>query len=172
MELSDLAKLDKDFWWRVTRFDPSGRNDRGFFDDPPWCSIYDIGQAFDGVVLDEATYLATENEYVNAVIAFARDAEVDRLEVRQYERGDGIKDGQSFTLDTVGEVVRRLLRGDGSWLLVSPDDQMLVSVGYDLYMYIGSNLPCQSAVEKVSESGLFVEEGFMSPWVDALLDET
>ena len=44
------------FWWRVTRYDPARRDERGAYRDDTWTSISDVGNVFDNQELTIEEY--------------------------------------------------------------------------------------------------------------------
>jgi hypothetical protein len=64
------------------------------------------------------------------------------------------------------DVVRSMLREESSCRLESSSPRFYVHVGYDHYMYIGSESACERAVTETSAAGLFVEgPAWRSPWL-------
>ena len=60
-------------------------------------------------------------------------------------------------------VVPVMLREELMCKLESPDDDFYIHVGYDLYMYVGSSQPCDSAARAAEEDGLYVDPNWPSP---------
>lgn len=155
------------YWWRVTRYDPARRDERGAFPRQSWTSIADVGRIFDGVELTLEDYERIENAYLDAFVGFAEDAGVEQLQVRSLERGDGIDEGDIVSPEEARHIVRRLLREEVICKLEAPDNRFALHVGFDLYMYVGSMTPCRSAQRHAEELGLFVEPNVSSPlWVE------
>lgn len=150
-------------WWRITRYDPSRRDERGAFPVSAWTSIADVGTVFDGVELTLDEYERVEASYVDAVTAFAEESGVEVLHVRSLESGDGLRDGEALSLASARDVVRRMLREDVICRLEAPNNGFAVHAGFDLYMYVGSTRPCPCAEQRTRSLGLFVEPGHPSP---------
>jgi hypothetical protein len=154
-----------DYWWRVTRYDPEKRDDRGVFKSMTWTSISDIGKEFEGRVLTFDEYLEVEDAYSDAFVRFASAAGVEHVQVRGFEYGEGLRDGQLLSIDEAAQVLRLVLREEAWCRLEAVDGSFAVHAGHDYYMFIGSEMPSDEAVEDVVESGLFVEPDFFSPYV-------
>ena len=152
-------------WWRITRYDPASRDERGAYQRETWTSICDVGATFDGVVLTSDVYLHTEDAYVNAFATFAEESEIEYLEVREFEHGENLLEGDVLTISDAREVVRRMLREEVHCVLDATPKTFSVHVGFDLYMYVGSESACGHAVRVAEELGLFVDEDFPSPWI-------
>jgi hypothetical protein len=57
------------FWWRVTRYDPARRDERGAYRGETWTSISDVGKVFEGHKLTIDEYERVETAYVDAFVA-------------------------------------------------------------------------------------------------------
>jgi hypothetical protein len=129
---------------RITKYDPADRDGRG---------------AYRGAEDVSSDHGPVEAAYLAAVTAFAEDAGVTRLTIRDPafsgfvhfgaeppSDGHGLfppdltgyHDGARITLDVGRELVRAMLRGNGVWCRLESEDRFFVHVGYDQYLYIGS----------------------------------
>jgi small subunit ribosomal protein S1 len=158
--------------YRVTKYDPADRDE---------CGRY-VGSA-DAVSdhgLVEAAYLA-------AVAAFAADTGVTPLAIREPAVGGfvnfglephivghglaglfpgdltGYHDGAEITVQTALELVRAMLRDEGAWCRLEVEDRFLAHIGYDQYLYLGSDRPCEDALAGIRVLGLFPERIDRSP---------
>jgi hypothetical protein len=152
-------------WWRVTRYDPAFRNERGAYTKDTWISIGDVGEVYDGETLTMQEYERVESAYRQTVKAFADEAGIEQLQVRRWEVGEGLSEGMVLPLVDAVAVVGRMLREEVRCKLEDPLDRFAVHVGFDLYMYIGAMGPCEHAVRRAAELGLFVDMGFVSPYL-------
>lgn len=161
------------FVHRITKYDPADRDEQG------------------GYIGDEDTssdHGPVESACLEAVAAFAEEAGVDRLTVREPEitgcvnfgleppvEGHGLAglfpsdlagyhDGAQVPLSVGLELVRAMLRDNGAWCRLEVDDVFTVHVGYDQYVYVGSDTPCDSAQARTRALGLFPERMPASPW--------
>ena len=158
--------------FKVTKYNPDHFGDRGYFG--PEKEMSDHGPL-------EAAYLA-------AVEAFAEDSGVTELTIREPEVGGfinfglepnveghgliglfppdltGYHDGARIPLATGVALVRAMLRDNGAWCRLEVDERFFVHIGYDQYMYIGSSEPCDDAVARVRDLGLFPVTVPGSPW--------
>ena len=151
------------FWWRVTRYDPARRDDRGAYRGDTWTSVSDVGAEFDGELLTLAEYERVEAAYVEAFASFAVGSDVERLEIRGLEIGDDLKEGAIVSLDEAREIVRRMLREEVICKLEDSHGRFALHVGFDLYMYVGSERSCLDAIARSRALGLFVEGDSPSP---------
>ncbi|MFJ6729016.1 RNA-binding protein [Streptomyces sp. NPDC091281] len=167
------------FTRRISKYDPADRDGHGHYlgaED----TVSDRGPV-------EAAYLA-------AIAAFAADAGADRLEIREPAVGgsvpfgpetpvdghglaglfppdlSGYHDGAEVSVAVALELVRVMLRGQGAWCRLERQDTFTVHVGWDQYVYVGSDRPCEAAVARTRHLGLFAEPVTVSPYA-AHLDE-
>lgn len=151
------------FWWRVSRYDPALRDERGAYQVETWTSVADVGNRYDGHELILAEYERVESLYLAAFVAFANESGVEHLQIRDLERGNGLEEGAILTLHAATGVVGRMLREDVICKLEAPSNRFALHVGFDLYMYVGSSNWCPDAMRHARELGLYVEPDWPSP---------
>ncbi|WP_423832485.1 RNA-binding protein [Streptomyces manipurensis] len=161
------------FVHRITKYDPTDRDAYGTY------------QGVEEAVSDHGP---VEAAYLEAVSAFAQAAGIDRLEIREpsvtgfvhfgaqpavEEHGlgglfpadlSGYHDGAQVSLAAALELVRVMLREQGAWCRLEERDAFTVHVGWDQYVYVGSDRPCTDAVARTRELGLFAEPVEASPY--------
>ncbi|MET7698647.1 S1 RNA-binding domain-containing protein [Streptomyces sp. NPDC005485] len=159
--------------YRVTKYDPADRDEHGHYTgtEP---SISDHGPV--------------EAAYLQAIAVFAEESGVDQLAIREPQiggfapfgleppvDGDGLADlfpaglagfhDGALVPTAVGlELVRAMLRDNGAWCRLETEGVFAVHVGWDQYLYIGSNLPCEAALARTRSLGLFPERLDASPY--------
>lgn len=148
--------------YRITHYDQALRDERGTFTGSDWTSISDIGATFDGSRLTTSEYLAVESAHLVAVTAFAEETGVESLRVEALNFGSGFREGQSVDLIEAAEIVRAMLREKLDCQLVAAE-RFYAHVGFDYYVYVGSEANCTKSVEWARELGLFVDIDFPSP---------
>ncbi|WP_405827896.1 RNA-binding protein [Streptomyces sp. NBC_01176] len=165
------------FVHRITKYDPADRDERGHYTGAEE-TVSDHGPV-------EAAYLA-------AVTAFADASGIDRLEIREPAvagfvhfgaeppvEGHGLgllfppdltgyHDGAEVSLPVALELVRAMLRDQGVWCRLEAGGTFTVHVGWDQYVYVGSDRPCTDAVARTWELGLFLEPMAASPYAAEL----
>ncbi|MFZ4268299.1 RNA-binding protein [Streptomyces arboris] len=161
------------FVHRITKYDPADRDEHGGYRGAE-DTVSDHGPV-------EAAYLA-------AISAFAQAAGIDRLEIREPSvtghvhfgarpavEGHGLNglfpadltgyhDGAEVSLAVALELVRVMLREQGAWCRLEAGDAFSVHVGWDQYVYVGSDRPCADAVARTRALGLFPEPLTASPY--------
>ncbi|MEE1830500.1 RNA-binding protein [Streptomyces sp. SP17KL33] len=167
------------FVHRITKYDPADRDEHGHY-----TGAEDTASDHGPV---EAAYLA-------AIAAFAVASDIDRLEIREPAvtgfvhfgveppvEGHGLgglfppdltgyHDGAEVSLPVALELVRAMLRDQGAWCRLEVGDVFSVHVGWDQYVYVGSDRLCADAVARTRELGLFAEPLTASPYA-AEVDE-
>jgi hypothetical protein len=157
--------------WRVTKYDPRRRATDGAYLDDDWTSVDDIGD-----LVTVADYLRVESAYVAAVRAFLDDRGLTHLTVRDLEGPRSalavlgpddpavdapLAEGTELDLQGIDAACRLALREHLWCRLEAPG--LAVHVGWDYYMYIESDAPCEAAVVRASRE-LFVERIEVSPY--------
>ncbi len=163
------------FVHRITKYDPADRDEHGHYTGAEE-TVSDHGPV-------EAAYLA-------AIAAFAEASGIERLEIREPEvivhfgveppvGGQGLgrlfppdlagyHDGAEVSLPVALELVRAMLRDQGAWCRLEAGDAFTVYVGWDQYVYVGSDRLCSEAVARTRELGLFPEPMTTSPYAAEL----
>lgn len=159
--------------YRVTKYDPADRDHHGHYG---------------GAEPATSDHGLVEAAYLQAVAAFAEDTGVDQLAVREPQLGgiahfgleppvDGFGLADLFPADLAGfhdgalvpiavglELVRAMLRNNGAWCRLEAEGVFTVHVGWDQYLYIGGDRPCEAALNRTRSLGLFPERIDASPY--------
>ncbi|MEW1892281.1 RNA-binding protein [Streptomyces sp. NPDC085659] len=161
------------FVYRITKYDPADRDEHGHY------------TGDEDTVSDHGP---VEKAYLAAITAFAEASGVDRLEIREPSvagfvhfgveppvEGHGLgglfpadltgyHDGAEVSLPVALELVRAMLRDNGAWCRLEIGGTFTVHVGYDQYVYVGTDRPSTEAVARTRELGLFAEPMTTSPY--------
>ncbi|WP_086830700.1 S1 RNA-binding domain-containing protein [Streptomyces sp. NRRL B-24572] len=159
--------------YQVTKYDPADRDQHGHYA---------------GTEDTTSDHGPVEAAYLRAVAAFAEDSGVDKLAIREPQLGGfahfgleppidgyglanlfpagpaGFHDGALVSIGVGLELVRAMLRDNGAWCRLEAEGEFAVHVGWDQYLYIGSNLPCETALARTRALGLFPERLDASPY--------
>ncbi|WP_424922623.1 S1 RNA-binding domain-containing protein [Streptomyces sp. wa53] len=159
--------------YRVTKYDPADRNQQGHYT---------------GAEPATSDHGPVEAAYLQAVAAFAEDTGIDQLGIREPQIGGfahfglepsvdgyglaslfpaglaGFHDGALVPIAVGLELVRAMLRDNGAWCRLETEGEFAVHVGWDQYLYLGSNLPCEVALARTRSLGLFPERLDASPY--------
>jgi hypothetical protein len=150
--------------YRVTKYNPAFRDERGTYTKDEWISVKQVGECFGGTVLTREEYERVEKAYANAALAFLQEAGVATLTVVNLENHQKwplqLKNGSKLNLADAVEVIRRLLREE-FWCRLQANDAF-IHIDWDYYMYVGVPHACPAAKAEAASLGLFVEE-YQSP---------
>ncbi|MFE7327873.1 RNA-binding protein [Streptomyces sp. NPDC057565] len=168
-----MSSVPPAFVHRITKYDPADRDEHGHY------------TGAEDTVSDHGP---VESAYLAAIAAFAEASGIDRLEIREPAvtglahfgveppaEGHGLDglfppdltgyhDGAEVSLPVALELVRAMLRDEGAWCRLETGDVFTVHVGWDQYVYVGSDRPCPDAVARTRELGLFPEPLTASPY--------
>lgn len=160
------------FAHRITKYNPADRDEHG---------------RYTGAEDTVSDHGPVEAAYLEAIAAFAHESGIDRLEIREPEvtglvnfgleapvDGHGLAglfppdlagyyDGAEVSVPIALELVRAMLRDNGAWCRLECGDTFTVHVGWDQYVYVGSDQPCEGAIAQTREVGLFAEPITVSP---------
>ena len=87
------------FQWRITKYNPKYRNERGTYLKNEWISFSDIGKIFDQSKLTFDKYLKIENSYINAINYFMDCLKLDKIIVTNLRKKISAKKGIVFFRD-------------------------------------------------------------------------
>lgn len=172
--LQPLADSDVlPYVYQVTKYDPADRDQHGHYT---------------GVEPATSDHGPVETAYLQAVAAFAEEADVDQLAIREPQIGGcadfgweppvdhygladlfptgltGFHDGALVPMAASLELVRAMLRDNGAWCRLEVEGAFAVHVGWDQYLYIGSSRPCEAALARTCSLGLHPERVHASPY--------
>jgi hypothetical protein len=156
--------------WRITKYDPSKRNNNVYLDEEEWTSFSDVGTK-----VDIETYTKTELAYVNTIVETMQELELSTLILEELEVSiDEIKDqnivrflskikkGKSVNTEEIKELAKLTLR-EIIWCKLNYKEKLFVHFGFDFYMYIGTNEENINLRKKNKKTELYIEK-FESPY--------
>lgn len=155
------------FCWRISKYNPKFRDENGFYSKNEWTDYSDIGKTFEGKLFTEQEYLNVEKSYISAIDSFMDCLQLDKLQVthlighglykdQMLIEGILIKNNEWYDKDLIKFIAQANLRNKLNCRLES--SSLIVRFSWDYYLIIGSLNKCPQAMEKISQSGLFVEE--------------
>jgi hypothetical protein len=153
--------------YRLTKYDPLLRDPSGAYTGDDWTMFEQIGQIFDGVRLTLSTYLDVEAQHLLVLASFLEESGTSRVTAVDVENADQtfrVSEGASLPPTEAIEAVRQMLRAEG-WCRLIDDDRFYIHVGWDYYLYVGSEDPCERSVALATDRGLFVDRDFPSPYL-------
>lgn len=141
------------FCWRITKYNPSWRNEKRHYLKDDWTSSSDIGSVFSEKTLTLSEYLKIEYTYCQAVLRFMEYFQIQCLTIEALDKYkikkkplyyssnmkflyNMIKHGSVIERCNITMLIQLTLRENIWCKLTCPN--MYVHFGYDYYMYIGT----------------------------------
>lgn len=160
--------------WRITKYSPALRDERGAYQKDEWTSISDIGRVYEGEEFTYETYRKVEDAYVSTALSFVSEAGLDSLTITYFEAAHSLgervarlrgiafdakraRKGMAVSGEALDNVCRLVLR-EILWCKLEADNGFYIHFGYDYYMYIGSPVPPEKSIPYGRRQGLFIEE--------------
>jgi len=162
-----MPNVPLSYHYRLTKYDPAQRDASGAYTGDDWTMFDQIGQSFNGVPLTLPVYLDVEARHLVVVASFLEESGTPRLTAQGVEDSGNtfrVREGDALSDIEVIETVRQMLRGEG-WCRLEKGDQFYVHVGWDYYVYVGTDRPCDGSVSLAEREGLFVDRDFPSPYL-------
>lgn len=156
------------YHYRVTKYDPALRDNSGAYTGNDWTMFGQIGETFDEVRLTLPTYLEVEGRHLVVLASFIDESNTSSVTAEGVENAAGtfrVSEGAELTPIDAIEAVRQMLRDEG-WCRLVDDDRFYLHVGWDYYLYVGTDRPCDRSVAVAQERGLFVDGDFPSPYLE------
>ena len=155
--------------YRITKYDPRLRDEKGMFKAEDWTSFKDIGREFGGIKLTEEEYERIEKAYVRTAVELLNQAGIESLTIRGLENSTGYKDpdlkiqeGREVWGQDIEKVIRDVLR-ETFWCRLEHPSGAFIHFGWDYYIYLGVPTPPSKLRLTVNDREIFVEP-FPSPY--------
>lgn len=158
--------------YRITKYNPDFRDEKGFYKKDEWTSISDIGKKFNKIILTKEEYKKTENNYIDAIYEILREKDIKKLKVYDLEinkknlselladEKDIIKEinnDKYLDLKKSEKIIRLVLREMLWCKFCSELKDIKIEFGYDYYMYVECSKIKESTINIINKKGLFVE---------------
>ena len=148
------------YQYRITKYNPIFRDEKGRYAPKEWTSFDDIEK-----VVSFEEYLRVEMAYIEVAQYFLREANIAELQIRGLENSKKlsveISEGKQLPFREMEPIFRKVLREE-IWCRFE-GKSAFVHFGWDYYMYVGVSCYCPESVALAEKLGLFVEE-FESPY--------
>ena len=154
--------------YRVTKYDPALRDERGAYTGNDWTMFDQIGETFGDARLTLSTYLDVEARHLVAMASFLEESGTSIVMaegVENHNQTFRVSEGARLSPVEAIDVVRQMLRGEG-WCRLAADDRFYIHAGGDYYLYVGTEQPCRRSVALAESKGLFVDRDFPSPYLE------
>lgn len=159
--------------YRVTKYNPIFRNNKGYYMKEEWTSYHDIKKSRDKESFLEE-YLRVEKSYINFILELMKNAKVDSLQLKMVDKHNldfdehiskevrnvynTIRNNGEISIRDIPYVCILILR-EYIWAKLE-NPKLFVHFGYDYYMYVGIDIE----YEIDRNSILFIED-FDSPYM-------
>ena len=175
--------------YRVTKYDPKNRNDKGHYMFDHWTEISDVGRTLEGELVTPEAYFKEEEDYVKAVIDILNDSNQNYLRLIGFDEKlfkSALKENKkewfhdsSFEnillsedlkigIKDIPTIIRLNLR-NYIHATLEIKDRYYVHFGYDFYMYVGAPSLSQKTIDKINITNVFIEDSW-SPYYSRELE--
>jgi hypothetical protein len=152
------------YTYRITKYNPEFRDERGAYKKDEWTEFSDIGKRFDGQTLTKAEYMQTEDSYVKVLLSLLEESGIEAMKINREQNFRGIKHegrlirrNQVYGLQNLEQLFRLVLRGE-LWCKFKNKDGSYVDFGWDYYAYIGVPRKCENSIKLAKRRELYIEE--------------
>ena len=178
--------------YRISKYDPWLRDERGYFTGENWTSFSDIGKEYHGTVLTDLQYAAVEAKYIDAVTTVLRQNQIHTMIVGKLEKRSSpatlkemlgrchlpfppsdaafvsrIKEGARLDMAEIEKAVMLVLR-DCFWCeLLSESGAVKLEFGYDFYVSLQSVTIDADTIASFRLKGIYMESLYPSAARDA-----
>jgi hypothetical protein len=178
-------------YYRITKYDPLNRNEKGHYLYNHWTEFGDIGKTLEGELVTIEKYLTVESDYIDAVIQILKENKVEHLRVvgldkkllkysinenkgqwfhrHEFETVDLFED-KKVTIDEI-EIICQMNFRYYCGVSFEIKDKFYIHFGYDMYMYVGAPNLSDELMKELNSTSVFVEECY-SPYYSENLEYT
>ena len=140
---------------RITKYNPNKRDEFGrYLDAKEWTEFSEVGE---NVSLEE--YERVETLYVDAAHQLITGGGIKKLKLIDLEDNEKhcpYRNNETITIENLKHVVRSILRRE-YWAKLESDIGF-IHIGWDYYMYVGTEATNELAIRRIADSGLYVEQ--------------
>jgi hypothetical protein len=153
--------------YRITKYNPDNRDEKGVYVVVEWTSFSDIGKDFNGTEFTYQDYITTEDKYIASIQEFCNYFKIEEFEIKNLEFYDsdtwdkyslelkethkGLRDKKRVSKEELDNLARLILR-EYAWCDLESKEKG-IHFGYDYYMYFdnGAEMPdeLKSKIEKI-----------------------
>jgi hypothetical protein len=160
--------------WRITKYNPSFRDEHGAYLKDEWTSVSDVGKSFDGELLTFDKYREVEDAHVSTALSLVSEAGLAALTVMYLEAHNVdtakakdllgitfdpklVRTGMELSGEALSDLCRLVLR-EVLWCKLESANGFYLHFGYDYYLYVGSPASSERSVAYGKRAGLYVEK--------------
>lgn len=165
-------------YYRITKYDPRNRNDKGHYLYDHWTEFGDIGKTLEGEHVTIDKYLKVESDYINAVREILKENNLEYLRVVGFDKKQFKRSIKEFTgewshkieyenivlyedkkvsIDEI-ELICQMNFRYYCHIELEIKDKFYVHFGFDMYMFAGAPNISDQLLKKINSTSVFVEE--------------
>ncbi len=160
-------------YYRITKYNPEFRDEKGRYILDEWTSVSDIGKAFSGNILSEKEYLKIESSYIKAIYLLFEENNVSALNIKSLEIYEGdetiplkpeereiiskITDNMTVNI-TDAEIIAKSVLRELMWCKLCARTDFEIEFGYDYYMYVRCDSITPATKDAIMNNGLYIEQ--------------
>ena len=169
--------------YRISKYNPIFRNEKGHYPQDEWTSSSDIGTIYRGKIFTIFEYMDVEGQYIDAVLTVLRNIKIDTLMVKGLEKRfsisevktdlervgfifsqedaefyQRIKNDMRLNSDDIKKIIKLGLR-ECMWCeLWSKEGTIKIDFGYDYYMHFEGVDIDVDIIHSYQTKGIFIEK--------------
>ena len=167
--------------YRITKYNPSFRDEEGVYTKDEWTSYYDIGKTFDGNVFLLESYKKVEQQYCSVIkeilqINNVKEVRIHNLELfkdlykelnkkvceidvfaNEKDLLTNLRENAIVIFDDVDIYVKQILK-EFFWCELCDANGIKIVFGYDYYMYVTCPPLEDNMIKKYADDGIFIEK--------------
>lgn len=164
--------------YRITKYDPKNRNEKGHYLYDHWTEFGDIGKTLAGEHVTIDKYLNVESDYIHAVREILKENNLEYLRVvgfdkKQFKRSIKafkgkwshkpvyenmlLSEDKKVSIDEI-ELICQMNFRYYCHIELEIKDKFYVHFGFDMYMYVGAPNISDQLLKKINSTSVFVEE--------------
>lgn len=177
--------------YRITKYDPLNRNEKGHYLYDDWTEISDIGKTMEGELVTVEKYLDVEADYINAVTQILKENKIEYLRVIGFDKSSlkywnkknkekwfhrhefetiNLFEDKQVTIEEI-EIICQMIFRNYFHCSLEIMDKVYIHFGYDMYMYVGTSNISNELLKKLNSTSVFIEE-FYSPYYGEYVEYT
>lgn len=171
------------YQYRISKYDPQYRNEKGIYCREEWTSYCDIGKLYDGKIFSKDDYIKTETDYCNTILSILKNSEIKEVNLQSLELNfsvdeikqmlqqkgldlsikeeiaiNSLKNGDRIDIHDLQLYIKLVLRECFWCKFVDADSSIQIEFGYDYYIYlISKNVLSKEIAENCRQKGIFIE---------------
>lgn len=168
--------------YRISKYNPKYRNDKGIYLKNDWTSFCDIGKKYGKKILTKEDYLNTELKYCDVISEILEENNIEEMIIKDLEcvftvdelkrmfEENGLEfsnedekliislsDNKTIKIIEAKRYVKLILR-DCFWCIFKNETTSVrVEFGYDFYVYVYNVYISEMIISKYREKEIFIE---------------